>query len=84
MWGALYALEREDWPRLDEFERGYARIEIEVILANGQCALAQTYRSDRLTGAAAAVWYKQLIVAGARAHGLPADWCAWLDGLPAR
>ena len=84
VWGALYALEREDWPRLDEFERGYARIEIEVILANGQCALAQTYRSDRLTGAAAAVWYKQLIVAGARAHGLPADWCAWLDGLPAR
>ena len=85
VWGALYALDREDWKRLDGFERGYARIEIEVALADGERrALAQTYRSDQLTDAAAADWYKQLIVAGARAHRLPAEWCAWLDGLPAR
>ena len=84
VWGALYALDREDWPRLDDCERGYARIEIEVISASGQRALAQTYRSDLLTAAAAAAWYKQLIVDGARAHALPAEWCAWLDGLSAR
>jgi hypothetical protein len=84
VWGALYRLDREDWPRLDDCERGYARIEIEVISASGQRALAQTYRSDLLTDAAAAAWYKQLIVDGARAQALPAEWCAWLDGLSAR
>ena len=84
VWGALYALDREDWPRLDDCERGYARIEIEVVLASGERATAQTYRSDRLTDAAAAAWYKQLIVDGARAHGLPVEWCDWLDALPAR
>ncbi len=51
----------------------------------GERALAQTYRSDRLAAeAVAAGWYKRLIVDGARAHALPADWCAWLDGLPER
>ena len=84
VWGAVYAIDPADWTRIDVRERGYARIEIEVILANRQRALAQTYHSDRLTDASAAAWYKQLIVAGARGHGLPADWCAWLDGLPAR
>ena len=84
VWGVLYALDREDWPRLDDCERGYARIEIEVLSASGLSAVAQTYRSDLLTDAAAAAWYKQLIVDGARAHGLPEDWCAWLDRLVAR
>jgi gamma-glutamylcyclotransferase len=84
VWGALYALDREDWPRLDDCERGYARIEIEVVLLDGERATAQTYHSDHLTDAAAAAWYKQLIVDGAHAHGLPAEWCAWLDALPAR
>ena len=28
--------------------------------------------------------YRQLIVDGARAHALPAEWCAWLERLPAR
>jgi gamma-glutamylcyclotransferase len=85
VWGALYALDREDWARLDEFERGYARTAIEVALDGGeQRALAQTYRSDLLTDAVAADWYKQLIVDGARAHRLPAAWCAWLEALPAQ
>ena len=84
VWGALYTLDREEWTRLDDFERGYMRIEIEVTLASGERALAQTYRSDRLTDASAAGWYKQLIVEGARTHGLPPEWCAWLEALPAR
>jgi gamma-glutamylcyclotransferase len=81
VWGALYALDRADWPRLDACERGYGRIEIEVILASGARAIAQTYRSDRLTDAAAAPWYTQLIREGAHAHGLPAQWRTFLDGL---
>jgi gamma-glutamylcyclotransferase (GGCT)/AIG2-like uncharacterized protein YtfP len=84
VWGAVYTLDPADWARLDARERDYARIEIEIVQGD-QRALAQTYRSDRLTDdAVAATWYKQLIVDAARAHGLPADWCVWLDGLPAR
>ncbi len=84
VWGAVYALDPADWARLDARERDYARIEIEIVQGD-QRGIAQTYRSDRLTeDAVAAAWYKRLIVEGARAHALPADWCAWLDGLPAR
>jgi gamma-glutamylcyclotransferase len=84
VWGVVYALEAADWPRLDARERDYARIEIEIFQGDER-VLAQTYRSDHLTSdAIAAAWYKRLIVDGARDHALPADWCAWLEGLPAR
>ena len=83
VWGAVYALDPADWTHLDARERDYARIEIEIVQGDRR-ALAQTYRSDLLTDAVAAAWYKRLIVDGARAHGLPAEWCAWLEGLPAR
>jgi AIG2 family protein len=83
VWGAVYALDPADWTTLDARERDYARIEIEIVSGDRR-ALAQTYRSDLLTDAVAAAWYKRLIVDGARAHALPTEWCAWLDGLPAR
>jgi gamma-glutamylcyclotransferase len=83
VWGAIYALDPADWARLDARERDYARFEIEIVQGDRH-ALAQTYRSDHLTqDAVAAAWYKRLIVDGARAHALPAEWCAWLDALPA-
>jgi len=84
VWGALYEIDPADWARLDARERDYTRIEIEIALRDAR-ALAQTYRSDHLTeDAVAAAWYKRLIVEGARAHALPADWCAWLAQLPER
>jgi hypothetical protein len=84
VWGVLYALDARDWARLDAHERDYARIEIPVSFGE-QSLAAQTYRSDHLTGdPVAAAWYKQLIVDGARAHGLPRDWCELLEGLPCR
>jgi len=83
-WGVVYELDPGDWPRLDDAESGYARFELEVMLGE-QRAIAQTYRSDLLAEeAVASVAYKQLIVDGARAHALPAEWCAWLERLPAR
>ena len=84
VWGALYALDPGDWPRLDACEPGYARFALEVEHVGARVS-AQTYRSALLTGdPVAAVWYKQLIVDGARAHALPAAWCARLERLPAR
>jgi hypothetical protein len=84
VWGAVYGLDHEDWACLDAHEPDYVRIEIQIWLGE-KLARAQTYRSDHLTAeSVAAAWYKQLIVDGARAHALPADWCAWLDSLAAR
>ncbi len=84
VWGAVYALDPDDWPRLDAFERDYERIEIEVVL-DARRESVQTYRSDLQTAdPVAAAAYKQRIVEGARAHGLPSEWCAWLEALPAR
>jgi AIG2 family protein len=84
VWGVLYAIDARDWPRLDRHERDYARIEIAVSRGAERLA-AQTYRSDHLTDdVVAAAWYKQLIVDGAREHGLPDDWCALLEALPTR
>ena len=84
VWGALYALDARDWPRLDAYERDYARIEI-AVCCGAETLVAQTYRSDHLTDdPIAAAWYKRLIVDGARAHGLPSEWCALLEALPAR
>jgi gamma-glutamylcyclotransferase len=84
VWGVLYELDAVDWTGLDVHERDYARIEI-AVSRGARSIAAQTYRSDHLTAdRVAAAWYKDLIVAGARAHGLPRDWCALLDALPAR
>jgi gamma-glutamylcyclotransferase (GGCT)/AIG2-like uncharacterized protein YtfP len=84
VWGAVYALDPGDWARLDACEQGYARIEIGIEIDDRR-ALAQTYRSNRLTeDPIAADWYKRLIVEGAHAHALPAEWCSWLAALPAR
>jgi len=84
VWGVVYALDAADWPLLDACEPGYARIGIAVSLGDRQVAV-QTYRSDHITASpVGASWYKQLILDGAREHGLPPEWCAALQALPAR
>lgn len=84
VWGVLYAIDPRDWPRLDAHERDYTRSEI-AVSCGGETLAAHTYRSNHLTGdRVAAAWYKQLILDGARAHGLPREWCALLEALPAR
>jgi hypothetical protein len=47
--------------------------------------LAATTYASALRGARPVLdaGYKALIVAGAREHGLPAEWLAWLEALPA-
>lgn len=84
VWGAVYAIEATEWPLLDRCERGYARIEIDVWLADERIRVS-TYRSDRLTDDPVPLgWYKRLMVDGAREHGLPEAWCARLAALPSR
>lgn len=83
-WGALYALAPEALDRLDPYEGGYERVEIEVETAKG-AVRAVTYVSLELTEDAVAFdWYRELCVTGARAHRLPDDHVAALLALPVR
>ena len=84
VWGVLYALEWAQLPILDTFEPGYERVRVSVEREGVRLA-AETYVSTLCAPAlAAASWYKQLIVEGARAHGLPEAYVARLRHLPAR
>lgn len=84
VWGALYSFELEAWLRLDGFEPGYERVEVQVEW-RGQSRAAQTYVSRQWTSdPVPTAAYKRLVVEGARSHGLPAEWIRWLESLPER
>jgi hypothetical protein len=84
VWGVLYQLDVQAWPRLDASEPGYERIAVQVACGDARHA-AQTYQSQLLIADAIPfAWYKRLIVEGARAHGLPDVWLRDLEALPER
>ena len=85
VWGVVYRIDSAHWEALDRFEGGYERCPVTVELA-GRATRATTYRSElRIEDALAYEWYLAHVREGAREHGLPAEWCAWLEsirGLP--
>lgn len=84
VFGALYRISAVHWADLDACERGYRRISVEVDTASGRFR-AWTYRSRDLTPRTVAYeWYKELMLGGAAAHGLPAAWQQRLAALPSR
>ena len=84
VWGVVYALDPAHWPRLDACEPDYARLRIEVELGGARIAV-QTYRSDLLLEEPSPLrWYRQLLIDGAREHGLPPEWIASLEALAIR
>jgi gamma-glutamylcyclotransferase (GGCT)/AIG2-like uncharacterized protein YtfP len=85
VWGVLYRIERDHLSLLDGFEMGYERIEVEVCTAAGDACRASTYRSDRITrDPIPFAWYRELILEGAREHGLPEEYLKLLEALPSR
>ena len=94
--GALYTMPPSAMALLDEVEglgHGYEESNVEVQSSNGGI-LARTYVAaathvdDSLRPYS---WYKQLVVAGALAHGLPQEWvealrrtAVWVDPEPKR
>jgi gamma-glutamylcyclotransferase len=84
VWGVLYRLSSHQLDALDGFEGGYTRAELEVHAADATHR-AWTYVSLRLTEDPRPFdWYKQLMLTGAREHGLPDAWLARLRALPDR
>jgi gamma-glutamylcyclotransferase (GGCT)/AIG2-like uncharacterized protein YtfP len=85
VWGALYAIDPAHWPELDRCEGGYARVPARVVGPDGGSRSAWTYRSELVADDPLPfTWYKQLMLDGARAHGLPREWIAFLEALPAQ
>lgn len=84
VFGVVYELEAAHWPDLDRCEPGYERFDARVERGGARLAV-QTYRSTLVTDDPVAhAWYKRLMVEGAREHGLPPEWVALLEALPAR
>jgi hypothetical protein len=83
VWGVLYALEWAHLPILDTFEPDYERVRVSVEREGAQLA-AETYVSTLCAPSLPAqAWYVQLVVEGARAHGLPDAYVAQIQRLSA-
>jgi gamma-glutamylcyclotransferase (GGCT)/AIG2-like uncharacterized protein YtfP len=82
VWGALWELAPADLARLDRYEGGYERCEV-LVQADSGPERAISYASP-LRGAPRGLdrAYKELVVEGAREHGLPPEWLAFLETLP--
>jgi len=85
-WGVAYqiSLDQAEW--LDRTEGvpagGYRRVSLEVTTLDGETLVAYTYSSHRgVHGRKPSPRYMGIVLAGARHHGLPADWIAWLASL---
>ncbi len=83
VWGALWELSVADLARLDRHEGGYERALVRVDADAG--ALDATSYASPLRGASGLErGYKALVLEGAREHGLPPEWVAFLESLPER
>lgn len=85
VWGVLIELTAVDLAALDRAEgKCYQRVELRVLRENGEAAVAWVYVADpdsiddRLKPTAG---YLQLVVDGAKEHGLPAEYVRQLEGV---
>jgi cation transport regulator ChaC len=86
VWGVAYRLTHSEAERLDRTEGvhhgAYLRLPVEVRDAARALVPAFTYHSPRgVTGRKPSRRYLGLILAGARHHGLPAEWVERLRAL---
>ena len=81
--GVVYALDETQLEALDRAEgvgAGYDRHDVQVELS-GQSMTAAAYIATQVDDALLPYdWYRHLVLAGARRHGLPADYIARLGG----
>jgi cation transport regulator ChaC len=84
--GVLYQLTAHDSDRLDRTEgvpqRLYRRVAVSVRTEDGAVVEAFTYQSSFASGGRKpSARYLGLLLDGARHHGLPAEWIAYLSSL---
>ena len=85
VWGVLWEIDDGDVARLDAIEGpGYERVEVTITTGNQKMSaftyLAHSTHVDSTLRPAG--WYRDLVIAGAREHGLPAAWIRRLEAQP--
>jgi AIG2 family protein len=84
--GVLFSIAAKDKAALDEAEglnKGYGEIAV-TVLWRGESVKAAAYKATAVDpNAKPYTWYRAFVVAGAREHGLSADYVARLQGTPA-
>lgn len=81
VWGAVYRIARTEQPALDAAEgAGYEEISI-IVEAGGESLTVFTYQARPGWAASAPpqMWYRDIVLAGAREHGLPSDYIAAIE-----
>jgi adenylate kinase family enzyme/gamma-glutamylcyclotransferase (GGCT)/AIG2-like uncharacterized protein YtfP len=84
VWGVVWEVCGEDLARLDAVEGpGYERVAVEVTAGDRKLdAFTYVARESHVqAGLEPAAWYRAMVVAGAREHGLPASWIRSLEGI---
>jgi hypothetical protein len=90
VYGVLFELEADDLAHVELTEGvligNYRRLDVAVEpLGGGAAVAAATLVADlRDSALVPSERYRALLVEGAREHGLPDEWVAFLEGLPAR
>lgn len=80
VWGVIYEMSLEDKPRLDRAEGpGYAERVVKVITQTGSGTAMIYYATSIDPGVRPYDWYRNLVVAGAREHGLPEEYVGVLE-----
>src|SRR6266571_7891133 len=82
VWGVVFELDSEDKPALDQAEglgAGYMEKTVHVSTEAGPVAAVMYYAIDKDPSLRPYHWYKALVIAGAREHGLPASYRSHLE-----
>ena len=82
VWGVLFELDPEDKPALDKAEgvgAGYLEKTVNVLTEAGLVTAVTYCANDKDTTLRPYHWYKALVIAGAREHGLPASYRSGLE-----
>lgn len=82
VWGVLFELDPEDKPALDKAEgvgAGYFEKSVNVLTEDGLVTAVTYCATDKDPALRPYHWYKALVIAGAREHGLPPSYRSRLE-----
>jgi len=86
VYGVLFTIAQSEKAALDRAEglgNGYAEKVVEVLASGTRHTATLYYATAVVDGLRPYSWYKDLVVAGAKEHGLPAEYIAWLEATAA-
>ncbi len=82
VWGVVFELDPEDKSALDKAEGlggGYMEKTVQILTEAGPVTAVAYYATDKDSSLRPYNWYKALVIAGAREHGLPASYRSRLE-----